>query len=75
MGIIPLDDECFWCIVPYCDHVEICRQNVAVGFEECNWSRMTIQEKEMIINTLIQDAAKSYSDIPDISKRPISFEL
>ncbi len=73
MGIIPLDEECFWVIVPYCDHVEICRQNKFVSFEECDWHKMTVEEKVGVCNKLIEDAAKEYNDLPDVSKRPINF--
>jgi lipocalin len=75
MAIIPLDDECFWCIVPLTNSVEIWRNGRAVTFEERNWQKMTNQEKADVCNKLIQEASKEYSDIPDVSKRPICFEV
>ena len=73
MGIIPLDDECFWCIIPYIHHVEICRQGIAITYEECDWYKMTNQEKLDACNRLIQYAMKEHADVPDVSKRPQIF--
>lgn len=73
MGLIPLDEECFWCIIPYTHHVEICRQNTVVSLEECDWYKITDQEKLDVCNRLIQDAVAEYTDVPDVSKRPQVF--
>lgn len=73
--IIPLDDNCFWSIDVYSDHVEISRQNRCVSMEECIWDKLPISEKEEVCNRLIDDAMKTYSDVPDVSKRPICFEV
>jgi hypothetical protein len=73
--IIPLDENCNWSIDVYTDHVEISRHNRCVSMEECSWSSMTTTERESVCNRLIKDAMKEYADVPDVSKRPICFEV
>jgi len=76
MGIIPLDGECFWCIVPYNDEVVICRNGQVIDLEFVdNFNRLSVGEKEEICNKLIESAKKECSDVPDPSKRPICFEV
>lgn len=75
MAIIPLNVNCFWCIVPIGEQIEIYRNHSLVSFEYGNWSKMNVEEKYAVCNKLIEDARKECSDVPDVSKRPISFEL
>ncbi|MDD2286496.1 MAG: hypothetical protein PHQ11_13990 [Paludibacter sp.] len=74
MGIIPLDEECFWCIIPYTHHVELCRQNSVEALEEIEWEQSTTAEKEDICNKMIKEVASKYLDFPDVSKRPKMFD-
>jgi len=74
MGIIPLDNECFWCIIPYSHSVELCRQNSVEAFEEFDWDHSTTSGKEEICNKMIKEVAGKYLDFPDVSKRPKIFD-